>query len=260
VRPLAVLALAGAAALSATAAEAGSAWTRKKGKAQVIAKLEHMRATRGYDPDGRLAPLPAERTETVLGVFAEYGVTDRLTLQFKGDLQRGEDYFVDYEGRGPAEIGLTWQVWRGDAGAVSLYGGYANAGDARNAGYAQPGVGEHDFEARIAAGRSWATGGGRWLPERAFAEVQAARRLRDGLPDEVRLDLTLGGHFGDKWMVLSQAYAGATDGDGSRWVSVETSVVREMGDWAIQAGWRRTVAGHETPQAEGLVVGVWRRF
>ena len=58
------------------------------------------------------AGLPAERRDTTVSVFAEYGLTDRLTLQLKGDLQRGEDAFVDYEGRGPIEIGVTWQVWR----------------------------------------------------------------------------------------------------------------------------------------------------
>ena len=198
---LAAALIPGVAALAiAPVAEAG-AWTRPKGKAQVIVKYEDMRADEGFDPDGEVADLPAGRRDSSVGVFAEYGLTDRLTLQFKGDWQDGRDAFVDYEGRGPVEVGLTWQAWRSDAAAVSLYGGYASSGEGRNAGYAAPGVGDHDWEARASAGRSFDTGGGPW-PDRTFVELQAARRFRSGLPDETRLDATVGGHFGDDWLVL----------------------------------------------------------
>lgn len=61
-------------------------------------------------------------------------------------------------------------------------------------------------------------------------------------------------------MLLNQAFAGQTDGDGARWLSMETSVVRRLGDWSLQAGWRRTIAGRETPLAEGAVIAIWRRF
>ncbi len=255
---LAGLALAG----TTTVAEAG-AWVQPKGRAQVIAKAEVMRATQGYDRDGAPALLPAPREDRAAGIFAEYGVTDRLTLQVKGDWQSGEDAFVDYSGRGPVEVGLTWQAWRDDRGAVSLYAGYAWAGAGRNAGYAAPGVGEQDWELRVSAGRGFgapAPVAGRWGPNRTFVEVQAARRMRDGLPDEVRADLTLGAHFGANWLVLAQAFGGVTDDDGARWLSAETSVVRHLGDWSLQAGWRRTVGGRETPLAEGPVVALWRRF
>jgi protein XagA len=226
-------------------------WTQPKGKGQVIVKYEDMRADRGFDPDGALADLPAERRDTVAGVFVEYGLTDRITLQFKGDWQSGEDAFVDYEGRGPLEIGATWQVWRDARTAVSLYAGYADGGEGRNAGYAAPGVGDSDWEARASVGHSFG---------RAFVDVQAARRMRQGLPDETRVDATAGVHLGESWMLLSQAFGGQADDGGPRWLSVETSVVRDFGDWSLQAGWRQAVSGRETPQAAGPVVAVWRRF
>ena len=240
------------------------AWTQPKGRGQVIVKYEDMRADQGFDSDGERVDLPEERRDASAGVFAEYGVTDRLTVQFKGDWQDGEDAFVTYEGRGPLEVGLTWQVWRDDRAAVSLYGGYASAGEGRNAGYAAPGVGDHDFEARVSVGRSFGGLPVRWGPDRSFVEFQAARRIRDGLPDETRVDVTLGGHFGEDWMVLAQAFGGAADDDGvvegARWLSMETSVVRRLGDWSLQAGWRQTAAGRETPISGGPVVAVWRRF
>jgi hypothetical protein len=69
----------------------------------------------------------------------------------------------------------------------------------------------------------------------------------------------MGALFGDRWMVLGQAYGGAADA-GARWLSVEASLVRDVGDWSVQAGWRQTVAGRETPIAAGPVLAVWRRF
>jgi len=236
------------------------AWTRTRGEAQVIAKLETMRADQGFDPDGARAGLPADRRDDALSILAEYGLTDRLTLQIKGDWQSGEDAFVDYNGRGPLEIGVTWQAWRDDRAAFSLYAGYADGGEGRNAGYAAPGQGDSDWEVRASAGRSFDGVAGDWGPDRSFVEVQAARRMRQGLPDETRVDLTLGGHFGDDWLVLGQAYGGMADDDGARWLSVETSVVRHLGDWSVQAGWRTTVAGRETPISSGPLLGVWRRF
>ena len=234
-------------------------WTRAKGQGQLIVKYEDMRADRGFDPGGSLVDLPGERRDRVAGVFAEYGVTDRLTVQFKGDWQSGEDAFVDYEGRGPVEVGVTWQVWRDERTAVSLYAGYADGGEGRNAGYAAPGVGDSDWEVRTSVGRSFG-GSGRWGPSGSFIDLQAARRMRQGLPDETRIDATAGAHLNEDWMVLAQAFGGQADDGGPRWLSVEASVVRDLGDWSIQAGWRQAVAGRETPESGGPVIALWRRF
>lgn len=234
-------------------------WTQAKGHGQLIVKYEDIRADRGFDPDGDLADLPAERRDLTLGVFAEYGVTDRLTLQFKGDWQSGEDVFVDYDGRGPLEIGVTWQAWRDERTAVSLYAGYADGGEGRNAGYASPGVGDSDWEVRASAGRSFG-GSERLGTSGGFVDLQAARRIRQGLPSETRLDATAGARFGSDWMIIGQAFGGQADNGGPRWLSVEASVVREFGDWSLQAGWRQAVAGRETPESGGPVVALWRRF
>lgn len=254
------LGLALAAAAMATAAEAG-AWPQAKGRGQVILKFEDMRAEQGFDPSGDLAPLPAERRERILGAFVEYGLTDRVTLVLKGDWQSGEDAFVDYEGRGPLELGLNWQVWGDDRTTVSLYGGVADGGEGRNAGYAAPGEGDRDWEVRASIGRSFGAPGGRvGAFTGGFAELQAARRMREGLADETRVDATLGAHFGDDWMVLGQAYAGEAEEDGPRWLSLEASVVRRFGPWSVQAGWREAVSGRETPRSAGPVIALWRRF
>ena len=234
-------------------------WTRPKGEGVLIVKFEQMKADRGFDPDGSLADLPGPRRDTAVGVFAEYGLTDRLTVQFKGDWQSGEDAFVDYNGRGPLEIGLTWQVWRDERAAVSVHAAYADGGEGRNAGYAAPGVGDRDWEVRASVGRSFG-GPGRWGASGSFVDLQAARRMRQGLPDETRIDATAGVHLGEDWMVLAQAFGGQADDGGARWLSVEASIVRDFGDWSLQAGWRQAVAGRETPESGGPVIAVWKRF
>lgn len=255
-RPVALAALIG---LWPAAASAG-AWAIEEGRAQVIVKAERMRAVEGFDVDGLRRPLLVEREDDAIQLFVEYGLTDHLTLQLKADWQRGRDLFADYEGRGPVEIGVRWQAIRTDRSAVSLYAGYAAAGEGRNAGYAAPGAGDSDWELRLLAGHSGRFG---WLWDReAFVEIQAARRIREGLPDEDRAELTLGLHLDEDWMVLNQVFAGrALEGSEARWVNLETSVVRRFGDWSLQAGWRRAVAGRgEVPAQEGPMIAVWRRF
>lgn len=245
------------------------AWSLPKGDGQAIVKYEDIRASEGFSADGDRLDLAARRRDRAASVLVEYGLTDRLTLQVKGEWQSGRDAYVDYQGRGPLEIGARWQAYRDDRNVAALYVGYAQGGEGRNAGYAAPGAGDSDWEARALAARSfggqgvsWLGSG--WLGQGGFVEVQAARRWRGGLPDETRLDLTAGLHLSDDWMALGQAFAGAADGagdaDGARWLSVETSVVRRLGDWSLQAGWRRAVAGRETPAGQGPVVGIWRRF
>jgi protein XagA len=256
-----------AATLSIAGPALAGPWTLPQGQGQVILKAETLRANDGFDENGDRVTLPGERRDHLVGALVEYGLTERLTLQFKGDWQWGEDALFDYEGRGPAEVGVTWQAWRGERGAVSLYGGYADAGEGRNAGYAPPGLGRRDWEARVSAGRSFDGAMGLpvgWGPQRSFVDVQLARLLRDDLPDETRLDATLGGHFGEDWMVLGQAFAGQSDDGptwkGARWLSLESSIVRHQGPWSFQAGWREAVAGRSTPRASGPVLAIWRRF
>lgn len=234
-------------------------WTQPKGQGQWIVKFEQMQADRGFDSDGVLADLPGPRRDTAVGVWGEYGLTDRLTVQIKGDWQSGEDAFVAYDGRGPLEIGLTWQVWRDERAAVSVYAGYADGGEGRNAGYAAPGVGDSDWEVRASAGRSFG-GSGRWGTRGSFVDLQAARRIRQGLSDETRIDATAGAHMGEDWMVLAQVFGGMADDDGARWLSIEASIVRNFGDWSLQAGWSQAVAGRETPESDGPVVALWKRF
>jgi hypothetical protein len=240
---------------SPSAALAG-AWPMKDGKGLAILKYEDQKADTGFNPDGVEVTIDPRHDQT-LSLHGEYGLTDRLTLQVKAAVTKGHDSFVDYEGRGPVELGLRYAVLTTDRSAVSLYLGAAKDGVGRNAGYAAPGQGDTDLEARLLAGTSR-----QWRTVSVFAELQVARLKRSGLADETRADFTLGVRPAPRWLLLAQGYAGRAESYPvrSRWSKGEVSVVRDLGDWSLQAGWRQAVSGRETPADHGPVLAVWRRF
>ncbi len=228
----------------------------KDGEGLAILKYEGQKADKGYDPSGVETAIDPRYDET-LSIYGEYGLTDRLTLQTKAALTRGHDNFVDYEGRGPIELGLRYALLHTDRSAVSLYLGATKDGVGRNAGYAAPGQGDTDLEARLLAGTSR-----QWRKAQGFAEVQVARLKRSGLADETRIDATVGLRPTPRWLLMVQTYAGRAESEPiqSRWRKREVSVTRDLGAWSLQAGWRRTVSGRETPIDHGPVLAVWRRF
>lgn len=232
------------------------AWPMKNGEGLAIFKYEGQKADRGYDPNGAEVMIDPRHDET-LSVFSEYGLTDRVTLQTKVALTRGHDNFVDYEGRGPIELGLRYAMLRTDRSAVSLYLGATKDGVGRNAGYAAPGQGDMDLEARLLAGTSR-----QWRGVQGFAELQVARLKRSGLADETRVDATVGLRPTPRWLLMVQAYTGRAESEPmqSRWRKREVSATRDLGVWSLQAGWRQTVSGRETPIDQGPVLAVWRRF
>ncbi len=222
----------------------------------MIAKYERTTADQGYDPNANLAPI-APRRDEMLSVFFERGLTSRLTLQGKVGATRGHDRWAAYSGRGPVEAGLRWTARRDDRSALAVYLGAGEAGAGRNAGYAAPGKGGLDLEARVLYGRS-AT----WRGREVFVDLEAARLRRRGLADETRLDATLGLRPARSWLLLAQVYAGQADRADidARWTKSEVSVVRTFGDWSLQAGWRDTVSGREVARDRGVVFALWRRL
>ncbi|WP_233206640.1 hypothetical protein [Caulobacter sp. FWC2] len=226
------------------------------GRTQVIAKYERSDAKQGYDPATVLVDIDPRRDES-LSVFVEHGLTPRLTLQAKAGVTRGHDRWADYSGRGPIELGVRWAAYRDDRSSLAVYVGAGEAGGGRNAGYAAPGQGSLDLEARVLYGRS-----ALWKGREVFIDLEAARLKRQGLADETRIDATLGVRPAKKWLILAQTYAGQADRSPvrSRWVKSELSIVRAFGAWSVQAGWRDTPMGRETTRDRGYVLGLWRNL
>lgn len=228
----------------------------RDGEGLAILKYERQRADRGFDPSGVKVSINPRHDKT-LSLFTEYGLTNRVTLQTKAALTRGHDAFIDYEGRGPIELGLRYALLHTDRSAVSLYVGAAKDGVGRNAGYARAGKGDTDLEARLLAGTSR-----RWRKIDGFAELQVARLKRGGLADETRVDATAGLRPAPRWLLMVQTFAGQADSEPvkSRWNKSEVSLTHDLGAWSVQAGWRQTLSGRETSADHGPVLAVWRRF
>jgi hypothetical protein len=232
------------------------AWPTPAGETQVIVKYEEEDGSTAFDPSGARVPIPAQRDESY-SIFFEHGLTDRLTLQGKAAYTDGEDQFIRYSGRGPIEIGLRYALIDSPKGVVSVYLGGVADGVGRNAGYALPNQGKSDVELRLLAGRS-----GTVWKRHIFGEVQVAYFWRLGLPNETHIDTTLGMDVTKNWLVLVQSYAGRAESGPvpPEWFKLEASLVRRFGPWSLQAGWRETALGRETPVEGGPVIGIWRRF
>lgn len=246
-----MLALAGAGG-----AHAG-AWPTPKGQTQVIVKIEDEQAGEAYGPSRNRTPIPYLRDD-YLTLFIEHGLTPTLTVQAKASYTSGEDQFVRYSGRGPIEFGLRWAAFQRGRTVISLYAGGIAPGVGRNADYAGVNQGRGDAELRGLIGQSAKIAG-----HETFVDAEVARLIRSGaLADETRFDLTAGVYATPTWLVLFQSYSGATDDPVVKadWVKLEGGLVRHLGSWSLQAGWRGVVRGRATPISSGPVVGVWKRF
>lgn len=252
----AAVGLAAALAMGWASAAAAGAWPIPKGETLLILKYERQSADEAFDFAEVNTAIPP-RSDDSLSVWVERGLTSSLTFQGKASYGQGQDGAFDYSGRGSVELGLRQVVFRRKRAVVSVYGGYAFAGEGRNAGYALPGQGNGDWELRVLAGNSR-----RLFGKQVFEEVQVARLWRQGLPDEFRVDSTVGVNLSRKWLVLAQTYSGQAEAEPVRpwWFKAEASVVRRAGPWSFQAGWRQTLAGRDVPIDSGPVIAVWRRF
>lgn len=234
------------------------AWNMARGDGLVIVKYEPAVASHYFDADGFVQQLERDRTEEVVSFWAEYGLSDSLTAVVRTDWQDAKDEFTDYSGRGPLEMAVKWQAYRGEQSAVALQMAYARDGDGRNASWAGPGQGENEAEVRILAGRNY------FAKYPSYVEGQVAFRWRDDLPDEVRIEVVSVVDFTPRWSLMGQIYGGkATDsrfGVGARWLKVESSLVHHRESWSVQVGWRSTKDGHNITKGQGLIVALWRRF
>ncbi len=249
--------LAAAACLLIAGRAAAGAWGQPAGETLAILKFEGADAGEAFDHRGERTPFAHLRDDDV-ALYVEHGLTSRLTFVGQAGYTGGEDQFIHYSGVGPTRFGLQYAlgVWGGGRTTASLYVGAIAPGQGRNAEYALPDQGDWAGEVRLLVGHSWG-----WRGRNLFVEGEAARLVRSELADETRVDLTAGAESGP-WLVLVQSYAGQADYDpvSPRWLKVESTLVRRLGRWRVQGGWRETVAGRLTPADGGPVVAVWRRF
>ncbi|WP_292054638.1 hypothetical protein [Brevundimonas sp. UBA5866] len=235
------------------------AWNQSKGQGQLIVKYEPVWSIHRFDADGDRFMQEHERVDHVVSLWAEYGLSERVTLLLKTDWQDADDGVRSYRGIGPTEIGARWQFLSVGQTVASVQSTYVSDSQGRNAAWGSPGEGAQELDIRLLAGHTFTKG------RRAkFVEVQLARRWRESLSDDTRVEATAGVHLSNDYTLLSQIYAGQGDeeaGDkGARWLTAEIGAVRHWDAWSAQLGWRATVAGRKVNAGDGPIVALWRRF
>jgi hypothetical protein len=228
----------------------------EKGKTQLILKYEGETAHEAFDENGVVEPIAKQHDEN-LSLFVEHGLTDRITLQGNFGWTRGSDSFNSYGGRGPIDFGARYVVLRTARSVVSVYAGGVIAGEGPNTTHSARRAGDPGVEVRLLAGRS----GTLWR-RHVFGEVQLAQLTSRKLPDETRVETTIGIEPARRWLLLAQTYAGREDQRpvAPLWLKSEWSVIHDVGLWRLQAGWRAAQIGIESPVTRGPVLALWRTF
>ncbi len=249
-----------AAATTCARANAG-AWPMEDGRGQTITGLAFHTAERAYDAAGDDA-FDAEFRKIETSVFAEYGLTSRITLVGRIAYQDVEAGVDSVRAFAATEIGARRLLarWRGGVVSAQLLGVFPGGGE--NVFNQHLGVGESGAEARLMAGRGWgdAQRGG-------FAEAQLGYRWRAGDDaDEARLDVTAGWRIDGDWMIMGQSFsAWGLDGPAVQpdYEShrAQVSVVRRLNaSWSLQAGGLGTYSGRDVIQERAVFLTLWRRY
>lgn len=234
------------------------AWSQPRGHALAIVKYEPVWSIHGFDEDGDRVSLPYERVDHVVSVWGEYGLTEDVTLLLKSDWQDADDGVRAFRGVGPTEIGARWQFLTRGTSVASVQATYVTDSDGRNAAWGAPGQGAKEADFRLMAGHTFVGA------KPKFVELQVARRWRENLDTETRVEAAAGMHLGTRYTMMAQLYAGQADADdghvGARWITAEVSSIRHWDNWSAQVGWRSTVAGRKVNAGDGPIVALWRRF
>ncbi len=250
----AVLALTGWAACTGSAG--ASAWPPPVGQGQVIVKLATERTTRALDDTGQTIPIP-HQTTTTLDLYADYGLTRDLSVELAGGLERAHLGAREADRVGPLSAGVRYVLARPFGGYVTAFAGVTSI--ARGDAGIRPdsAIGPAGGELRILAGAPL-----RLLGHDLFVEVQAARRAGAGSAGQTRFDSTLGVQLRPGLLMLNQVYSGRQDrgSSGAAWVKLDQSLVRPVGAWRVQVGWRHLLAGRNIAAGAGPIIGVWRSF
>jgi hypothetical protein len=250
-----------AAGLVAGSAQA-AAWTQPKGGREVIVSLHRQDSTHGFDLDGEAVDIVDYR-KTELQGFAEYGLSDRLTVRVQGSVRRLRTRNARDAEPGHFELAARYRILSGDTWVLSSESAVRLPGGDGDPGAAQRGSPDAEYDSRFLLGKSGTVAG-----KTVFLDLQAGVRRRDGdPPDERRLEATAGGRPTRRLMLMAQVFDVASVGAGQgayqaySYRNVQLTAVYDLpAGWSVQAGAVGTASGRNALRERGGVVAVWRRF
>jgi hypothetical protein len=250
-------------ALCSVSSASGGAWTLPKGDVQIIVGTAVSNANVAFDGKSR-AITPTVFSKTLVQLFAQYGLTDKLTLFLDPEYAtalsgpgglpatRARDAAIG----GGVRYGLTDSI-----GIVSLEASVKSAG-AFNLSVSKNGVSGQQAELRLLYGTNF-----RWLNRDGFVDVEAAERLISGRqPNETPIDITIGWHVTPKWMAMVQNFnivsgSAQTPFGYYRTHKLQLSAVYQVSPHiAIQNAVFFSPAGQNALQERGIVLSVWANF
>jgi len=241
------------------------AWTQPEGKGVVIVTATHSVADSVFDTSGRSVP-GRDFSKTELRAYAEYGLTDRITLVAQPEWRHkktGEGRGEEVDGLGRIDAGARVRVWQGDGKVFSVQGSLRMPGTSDDLAPANGGDTDWEADGRVLYGRGFAVFG-----RNAFTDMQLGYRVRFGKPaDELRLDLTAGIDLAPKIMALVQSFNSVSVDSAelpfvkTREHKVSASLVYEFREnWSVQVGGLLTLAGGDALEERGAILGLWRDF
>ena len=239
------------------------AWTLPKGSGQVIVSGFWGEATAAFDSGGSAQAIPTFQ-KAEINLYAEYGITDRLTAVLRSEAKTyasGAAPSLDAARFGLSGGGLRWALWQGEDAVLSaeVTGRVATPFDRR--ARAEERGGEVDL--RLQGGHGFSLG--RWS---GFAELQAGYRI--GLEergDAVVADLSVGLRPQPRLLLLAQSFntlaverSEAPFAEPSEHKLQLSAVYDITLKLALQVGGTATLAGRDALQERALLTAVWFRF
>lgn len=239
-----------------------AAWTQPKGGKEVIVSLHRQDSTHGFDLDGEEVDIIDYR-KTELQAFAEYGLSDRLTLRLQGSVRRLHTRNARDAEPGHVEVAARYRLLSGDAWVLSSESAVRLPGGDGDPGAAQRGSPDAEYDSRLLLGKS-----GQLAGRTVFLDLQAGLRRRDGdAPDERRLEFTAGGRATRRLMLMAQVFDVSSLGAGQgayeayRYRNLQFTAVYDLpAGWSVQAGAVGTASGRNALRERGGVLALWRRF
>lgn len=261
--------------MAALAAPASAGpWLQPKGQGQLINTALYYSTDYYYDNQRQRRPQP-RFTKWQLNPYAEYGLTDRVTVGVNAFLDSvmteapAAGMQGDNTGLSDTEFFTRFRLAQWEGGVLSaqplikLPSLYATGGLPRS------GTEEFDAELRLMAGHGVSLWG-----QSHYSALEVAYRSRFGEPgDQFRADFTLGVRPDGQWLLLPQLFttwridapaaAGFTQSgqDDYDLVKAQFSAVYQLTDeWALQAGGFQHLYARNTGAGGGALVALWKRF
>ena len=251
-----------------------AAWTQEKGRGLIITSLTYDVATKVFNNTGRLESSP-KFVKHEANIYAEYGVTDWLTVLLLPGFQRVS---TGFSGARRTESGINntgfggrIRLFNNGRHVVSVEGTYFLPGGIDTTETTVLSRGNGDQEVKALYGLSWDFKVfSRKFP--SFWDIQLGYRQRDGAPaNEFRADFTMGVRPFPRWQIFVQSFNIISDGAGKQTAQTVfpvftmnkaqlTGVYDITERLSIQFGGFRTLAGRNIIQETAAFGAIWLRF